>query len=349
MSFFSLVQLASEKKASDLHLTIDAPPMLRIDGQLEPLQKEILSAVDIEVMAKQILSEKQLTLLDETGDIDHAISVNGVGRVRINLFKSQGSYRIALRLLSNTIPTMQELGLPLSIQEIVTKPRGLILVTGPTGSGKSTTLAAMIDAINQSRKGHIVTLEDPIEYIYTNKKSIINQREVGLDAISFSFGLRSALRQDPDVILVGEMRDLDTIQTAVTAAETGHLVLSTLHTLGSAKTIDRIIDVFPPHQQDQIRIQLATVLEGVISQQLVPVEGVGGRRGVFEVMLGTPAIRNLIREGKTHQIATIIQTNSKIGMKSMDQALLELYQQGIISRKTLFERAIDPENLKRYM
>lgn len=349
MDIFSLVGLAAGQKASDLHLTVGKPPMLRIHGLLEPAQLDPLSNTDIETMVKSILSKEEFHQLEKVGDIDRAISVKNIARTRVNIFKSQGGYRLALRLLSDKIPTMEEIHLPTSIQNLVQKPRGLVLVTGPTGSGKSTTLAAMIDAINETRKGHIVTLEDPIEYIYSNKKSIVNQREIGSDSLSFSHGLRSVLRQDPDVILVGEMRDLDTIQTAVTAAETGHLVLSTLHTLGGAKTIDRIIDVFPPHQQEQIRTQLSTVLEAVISQQLVPIEGRQGRRGVFEVMLGTPAIRNLIREGKTHQIPTVIQTSNRFGMITMDQALLKLSQQGIISKDTLYERAIDPQNLAKYI
>lgn len=348
MDIFSFIQMASEKKASDLHITVGAPPMVRVDGLLHPLQENSLSPQDTEQFTKQVLSQEQFHMLQEKGDVDTSLSIKEIGRFRINAFKSQGHYNMALRLLAATIPTMDQLQLPQSIQNLIHKPRGLVLVTGPTGSGKSTTLAAMIDAINQKRKCHIVTLEDPIEYIHTNKKSIVNQREMGLDALGFSHALRAALRQDPDVILVGEMRDLDTIHTALTAAETGHLVLSTLHTLGGAKTIDRIIDVFPPHQQDQIRVQLATVLEGVISQQLVLMEREQGRRGAFEVMLGTPAIRNLIREGKTHQIPTVIQTSSKFGMKTMDQSLLELYRQGIIARETLLERAVDPENIQRY-
>ncbi len=348
MDIFSLVKRAFEQKASDLHITTGAPPMVRVDGLLQPLQHSICNAQNTEQFAKRLLPQEYFQIVQEKGDVDYSLSIKGVGRLRINVFKSQGNYSMALRILSTTIPTMEQLQLPQSIQNLIDKPRGLILVTGPTGSGKSTTLASMIDAINQKRSCHIVTLEDPIEYIHINKKSILNQREIGLDTVSFSHALRSVLRQDPDVILIGEMRDLDTIHIALTAAETGHLVLSTLHTLGGAKTIDRIIDVFPPHQQDQIRIQLATVLEGVISQQLVPLEKSQGRTAVFEVMLGTTAIQNLIREGKTHQISTVIQTSAALGMKTMDQALLELYQQRVISKETLFEKAIDSENMQRY-
>ncbi|MCD4712205.1 MAG: type IV pilus twitching motility protein PilT, partial [Clostridiales bacterium] len=286
----------------------------------------------------EVLEPNQRTVFEERGELDLSYSHPGLGRFRVNVFKQRGSYGMALRVVALSIPSMESLGLPLILKDLAKKQRGLILVTGPTGSGKSTTLAAMIDYMNQNRNAHILTIEDPIEYLHKHDKSIVNQREIGHDSQTFANALRAALRQDPDIILVGEMRDLETIATAITAAETGHLVLSTLHTIGAAKTVDRIIDVFPPHQQQQIRIQLASVIEAVISQQILPRANGSGRVAAFEVMTANTAVRNLVREGKTHQIQTVIQTGSIAGMQTMDASLLDLYK----------NRVIDKENLRKY-
>ena len=300
-------------------------------------------------MVKQVLDERQFKELNEKGELDTSFSKAGIGRFRVNAFKQRGSYGMAIRVIPLRIPTMDELGLPKVAKELARKPRGLILVTGPTGSGKSTTLASMVDLINSERSCHILTLEDPIEYLHKHNKSIVNQREIGIDSISFSNALRAALRQDPDVILVGEMRDLETISITLTAAETGHLVLSTLHTLGASKTIDRIIDVFPPHQQQQIRIQLSSVIQGIISQQLLLTKDQSSRVAAFEVMIATSAIKNLIREEKTYQIDTAIQTGSKYGMQTMDSDLLNLYKKGSISRETVLSQAINQDMVRRYI
>jgi twitching motility protein PilT len=285
--------------------------------------------------------------LDETGEIDFSYSISNVGRFRVNAFKQRGSYAMVLRIIPLRIPSMEELGLPKVTDELTKLPRGLILVTGPTGSGKTTTLASVINKINSERRCHIVTLEDPLEYLHSHKKSIVNQREVGSDTESFANALRGALREDPDVILVGEMRDLETISIAITAAETGHLVLSTLHTNGAAKTIDRIVDVFPPYQQQQIRVQLAAVIEAVISQQLLPKASGKGRVAAHEVMVASPAIRNLIREGKIHQIDTVIQTSSALGMQTMDTSLVNLYRRGEITKETAISQAYNIDEIRK--
>jgi twitching motility protein PilT len=272
-----------------------------------------------------------------------------MSRLRVNAYKQRGSFGMALRIIPYDIPTMQFLGLPSVIEELTELNRGLILVTGPTGSGKSTTLATMIDKINSNRRCHIITLEDPIEYLHKHDKSIINQREIGNDTKSFANALRGALREDPDVILVGEMRDLDTISIAITAAETGHLVLSTLHTIGAPQTIDRIIDVFPPYQQQQVRIQLSSVIQAIITQQLLPKADGKGRIAAFEVMIATPAIRNLIRESKVHQIETAMLTGTKNKMQTMDNSLLQLYKTGKITKDMAISRAISQEEIKKYL
>ncbi|WP_432665240.1 type IV pilus twitching motility protein PilT [Wukongibacter baidiensis] len=349
MNLDDLLRKSNEFRASDLHLTVGIPPIMRVFGDLRKLGDTPLKPEDTEVLIKQLLNEKQLKVLEEKGEIDVSYSQRSLGRFRVNAYRQRGSYGIAIRIVALRIPSMEELGLPPVVRELALKKRGLVLVTGPTGSGKSTTLASMIDFINHDRSCHILTLEDPIEYLHKHNKSIVNQREIGNDSGSFSNALRSALRQDPDVILVGEMRDLETISIAITAAETGHLVLSTLHTIGSAKTIDRIIDVFPPYQQQQIRIQLSTVLEGVISQQLLPRHDEGGRIAAMEVMVGTTAIRNLIREGKTHQIQSLVQTGSKFGMKTMDSSISELVRRGNISMETATSYAVDRNMIDRYM
>lgn len=347
MDILSLLEKAVAGRASDLHITVNVPPIIRVDGHLEKMGDTTLSSEDTAVLARQMLTVEQIKQLEQKGELDLSFSNPGLGRFRMNIYKQRGSYCMAIRVVNIHIPSLEDLGLPPSVKELTKKTRGLILVTGPTGSGKSTTLASMIDLINHERSGHVLTLEDPIEYLHKHNKCIINQREIGDDTQSFSKGLRAALRQDPDVILVGEMRDLETMSIAITAAETGHLVLSTLHTLGAAKTIDRIIDVFPPYQQQQIRIQLAAVLEGIISQQLLPKEEGQGRVAAFEVMLANNAIRNLIREGKTHQIQTSIQTGIKAGMQTMDYSLMELYKRGIISKENALNYSLDLDMMKK--
>lgn len=341
VTFEELLNAAMEKKASDLHLTVGLPPKVRIDGELVDLGYPKLAPADVEAVAGMLMNDKQRDIFEEYGELDFAFSVPQVGRFRINVFKQRGSVACSIRVVGTVVPAPEELGVPQSVINLYNKKRGLVLVTGPTGSGKSTTLAAIINKINQERNAHVITLEDPIEYLHTHNKAMINQREVGLDTTSYARALRAALREDPDVILVGEMRDLETISTAITAAETGHLVFSTLHTIGAAPTIDRIIDVFPPDQQQQIRIQLSVVLEAVISQQLIPAMHKKGRVAAFEVMHGTVPIRNLIREGKTYQIATVIQTGRKEGMKTMDDALIELSVKGQISPEDAVNYAQD--------
>ena len=349
MSFLQLAKEVVEQKASDLHITVGVPPILRIDGKMHQMDYPILRPEDTAAFVREVLDEKQLKTLNEKGEVDISLSNPGLSRFRVNAFKQRGSYGMALRAVASRIPTMQELGLPLIVRELARKQRGLILVTGPTGSGKSTTLASMINLMNTEKSYHILTLEDPIEYLHEHNKSMVNQREIGNDSLSFANSLRAALRQDPDVILVGEMRDLETIGIALTAAETGHLVLSTLHTLGSAKTVDRVIDVFPPHQQQQIRIQFASVLQGIISQQLLPRIDGKGRIAAFEIMMATSAIKNLIREDKTHQIDTAVQTGAKFGMQTMDNSLLNIYRSGLISQETLTSQSTNPDILKNYV
>ena len=343
-----LLSKTIERGASDLHLTVGIPPTIRVNGRLIKLGNDNLAPEEIEVFAREILGSKFEKYL-EIGEMDTSYSMQGMGRFRVNIFKQRNSDAIAIRVIAIKIPTIDELNHPPVIKDLVKKQRGLVLVTGPTGSGKSTTLAAMINEINTTREAHIITLEDPIEYLHKHNMCIINQREIGKDSKSYQNALRAILREDPDVILVGEMRDLETISIAITAAETGHLVFSTLHTIGAAKTIDRIIDVFPPHQQQQIRVQLAAVLQGVVSQQLVRTLDDNGRVAALEIMMTTPGIQNLVREGKTHQIESAIQTGSKYGMKTMDMALAELYKKGIITSETALVSSVDRETIKRIM
>ncbi|PKM72367.1 MAG: type IV pili twitching motility protein PilT [Firmicutes bacterium HGW-Firmicutes-16] len=334
MTFQELIGKAIENGASDLHLSVGVPSCMRINGAIVRMEDtESLMPKDVEDIALSIMDERHRAVLEEAGEVDFAYSIPSLGRFRVNVFRQRGSFSMVARILNLRIPTPEELGIPGAVVEITEKRRGLVLVTGATGSGKSTTLASLINLINQRRSDHIITLEDPIEYLHKHNQSIVNQREMGADSVSYSAALRAALRQDPDVILVGEMRDLETIATAVTAAETGHLVFSTLHTNGAANTIDRIIDVFPPHQQQQIRTQLADVLQCVVSQQLLPRKDGRGRVAAFEVMLANNAIRNHIREAKTYQIPTVMQTSGKLGMKTMDDALFELYMNGAISEE----------------
>lgn len=342
-----LLGTVKELGASDLHLTVGLSPRCRVNGKLIDIGLPKLVQSDTAAIISPMLNQKLESRLDEYGEVDFSYSISNLGRCRVNVFKQRGSYAAVLRLVGSKIPTPESLGIPASVINLIQKKRGLILVTGPTGSGKSTTLASLIDLINSNYSQHIITLEDPIEYLHTHKKSIVNQREIGMDTNSYANALRAALRADPDVILVGEMRDLDTISIAITAAETGHLVFSTLHTIGAASTIDRIIDVFPPYQQQQIRIQLATVLESVISQQLLPRENKKGRIAAFEVIHATSAIRNLIRESKTYQITSCIQTNKKIGMQTMDDHLFELCSKREISVEDALLFAQDKVTLER--
>jgi twitching motility protein PilT len=345
-----LLNYTLENHASDLHITVGIPPMVRIDGKLYPVEgKERLLPDDTKELVKSVASEDSLAKLDEDGQIDMSYSLPGVGRFRVNIYKQRGSYSMAIRSVPLEIPTIDELDLPDIIKDLSLKKRGLILVTGPTGSGKSTTLAAMINHINENKNCHILTLEDPIEYLHKHGTSIVNQREIGHDSSTYAKALRAALRQDPDVILIGEMRDLETISTAITAAETGHLVLSTLHTVGAVSTVDRIIDVFPPNQQQQIRIQLSNVLQGVVSQQLLKKKDVEGRRAAMEIMICNPAIRNHIREGKTHQILSSMQTGGRFGMITMDNYILKMYRENLISRESALTSAIDQEYVSRVL
>jgi twitching motility protein PilT len=337
------------RDASDLHLQVGLPPTLRIDGLLKPItDAPPLTAQDLEQIAFSILDEEQKEILLKDKELDLSFAFGDYGRFRVNVFHERGNIAAALRLIPTQIRTLEELSMPKALEAFSKLPRGLILVTGPTGSGKSTTLAAMVDKINTERACHILTIEDPIEYAHTSKKAMVQQREIHYDTYSFGAALRSSLREDPDVVLIGEMRDLETISAAITIAETGHLVLATLHTNSAAQSIDRMIDVFPPHQQQQIRIQLAGMLQGICAQRLVPTIG-GGRIAASEILVVNGAVRNIIREGKTHQIEAVIQTGADAGMQSMDRVLVQLIQQGKITYDTAKEYAVDTDELDRLM
>lgn len=349
LSVDAILTEAVRRQASDTHITVGLPAMIRVNGDLMPMNSNILTQSDSEFLCKSMLDKSRLQYLNERGEIDFSYVVKDYSRFRCNIFKQRGSYTLAARTITTEIPTCERLGLPELFKELSLRPRGLILVTGPTGSGKSTTLAAMVGHINQNRRCHVLTLEEPIEYLHRHSESMINQREIHEDTLSFANALRAALREDPDVIMVGEMRDLDTIATAITASETGHLVMSTLHTSGAADTINRIIDVFPPHQQDQIRVQLATVLVAVISQTLIPRADGTGRIAAFEILLANDAVRNLIREGKTYQIDNTISTNLKAGMCSMDYYLAELVKKSLITREVALSRCRNPEDFRRFL
>lgn len=349
MELDKLLSLGIEKKASDIHITVGMPPILRINGELVKLDCPILKPDDTKRLTDEILTEKMIEKLEEKGEIDVSFSSPGQSRYRVNAFKQRGSYGIVLRIIPFKIPSMESMNIPRPIEELASLRRGLVLVTGPTGSGKSTTLATLVDKINRERNSHILTLEDPIEYLHKHNKSIVNQREIGNDSFTFGTALRASLRQDPDVILVGEMRDLETISIAITAAETGHLVFSTLHTLGAAKTIDRIIDVFPTDQQQQVRVQLSSVLQAVVSQQLFPRKDNDGRVPAFEIMKITKGIGNLIREDKIHQIDSVIQTGASFGMVSMDNSILDLYKRRLIYKEDALKQAVDLNYVKKYI
>ena len=350
-----ILALARTHRASDVHLTPGRPPALRLHGRLLPLDapewdglsvpeglRAALSAQAVEALAREALGAARWSKLEATGELDFALQTGDLGRFRVNAYRQRTGWALAIRLLEAEIPSLARLGLPPAAAELARKAHGLLLVTGPTGAGKSTTLAAVIDQINAERAGHIITLEDPVEYVHRHKRCLIHQREIGADTGSFAAALRAALRQDPDVILVGEMRDPETIGIAITAAETGHLVLATLHTASAAETVDRIVDVFPPHQQPQVRLQLSTVLQGILAQQLIPRADGRGRVLAVEVLVATPAVRSLIREGKTHQIPTQMQTGARHGMQTMDAALRDLYRAGLIDRAEVLSRAADP-------
>lgn len=345
-SITEIMRVAHEAGASDVHITVGVPPKMRVNGNLLTMNYPKLLPADTLEIVLEVMSEVQRERFEERGEYDMSFSIPELGRYRVNAYKQRGTCAMALRLVSTQVPSPEVLGVPDSVINLYERKRGLILVTGPTGSGKSTTLAAIIDKINNNRDAHVITLEDPIEYLHQHKMSMVNQREIGLDSQSYANALRAALREDPDVILVGEMRDFETISVAITAAETGHLVLSTLHTIGAASTVDRVIDVFPPHQQQQIRVQFANVLEAVISQQLIPTMDGRGRVAAFEVMHANHAVRNLIREGKSHQLVSVMQTNRKMGMITMDESITQLFFEGKIDREMAIQFAVDPDGMQ---
>lgn len=342
-----LLHIVVDRNCSDLHICSNSEPIIREDGQMKKLNFEKFSAQQTQRMLYEILTDEQIHRFETTLELDFSYQLPRRARFRVNLYRDRGAVAAAFRLIANRIPTTRDLNLPLILDKLVERPRGLILVTGPTGSGKSTSLAAMINTINMTRSVHIITIEDPIEYLHTHKSSVINQRELGSDTRSFANALRASLREDPDVLLVGEMRDTETIQLAITAAETGHLVFATLHTNNAAESIDRIIDVFPPGQQEQIRVQLSNNLVAIVSQQLLPRASGPGRIPACEIMIANPAIRNLIRENKTHQIPSIIQTSAAMQMMSMDQCLRDLYLKGYITLEEALLRCINQDELKK--
>jgi twitching motility protein PilT len=342
-----LLSLAVERGASDLVITVGIPPMLKIDGEFHPTEYEPLSPQETRRLMYALMDEKQQRVFEEDKELDFSFSLPGRGRFRVNVFLQRGSVAGVLRVVPAVIKSFEELGLPKNIAEIALSPRGLVLVTGPTGSGKSTTLASMIDYINERKPVHIVTIEDPIEFFHKHKKAIVNQREIGADTHGFHKALRSVLRQAPDVILVGEMRDYETIAAAITAAETGHLVMGTLHTNSAPETIDRIVDVFPENQQEQVRVQLSNNLVAVLTQQLLPKAFGGGRVLAYELMIATPAVRALIREGKSHQLRSVIQTGGQFGMITMDACLADLYKRKLITYELGLARAVDPKEFMR--
>ncbi|HEV3387426.1 MAG TPA: type IV pilus twitching motility protein PilT [Solirubrobacteraceae bacterium] len=350
LDFADVLLEVIDRRASDLHITAGAPPTVRVRGRLVPMDSfPVLTPNDTREIVYSILSEGQRQRFENNWQIDFAYQIPGRGRFRVNAYFQRSAVGAAFRLIPFDVVPLETLGLPPVVADFANKPRGLVLVTGPTGSGKSTTLASLIDVINGSREEHIMTIEDPIEFLHHHKKCIVNQRELGSDALSFGEALKAALRQDPDVILVGEMRDLETIGTALTAAETGHLVFATLHTQDTPQTIDRIIDVFPPEQQGQVRAQLSVALQGIMTQTLLPTADGAGRCVAAEVLVPTPAVRNLIREAKTHQIYSVLQTGASHGMQTMDASLAQLVRAGKVNRQLAESRAHAPEELRRLL
>jgi len=344
-----LKEVVDDEAVSDLHLSVNSKPIIRYNGKIKIIDKykKKFSPKELKEIAKKLMDDQQWDQFQDKGELDFSYSVPGFSRFRVNAYYQRGAVSIALRVIPKDIPSIDELNHPDILKKLSLQRKGLILCTGPTGSGKSTTLAAMINEMNRKKRRHIITLEDPIEYLHEHHKSIIHQREVGLDTTSFTAGLRASLRQDPDVILVGEMRDLDTISIALQAAETGHLVLATLHTNNASKTIDRIVDVFPGDHQEQIRVQLASTLKGVISQQLLPRADADGRIAALEVLIGTSAVKNIIRDGKTHQLKSVMQTGSKFGMMVMDNYLIDLHQKGLIDKQTALRRSDNRDYVKK--
>jgi twitching motility protein PilT len=348
LDFADILLETLDRRASDLHITAGSPPMVRTRGRLTPIEgAPTLTPTDTREIIYSILSSDQRQRLETHLQLDFAYAIPGRARFRVNAYFQRAALGAAFRLIPFEITPLETLGLPPVVADFAKKPRGIVLVTGPTGSGKSTTLASIVDVINSSREEHIMTIEDPIEFLHMHKKCIVNQRELGSDAQSFALALKAALRQDPDVILVGEMRDMETIGTAITAAETGHLVFATLHTQDAPQTIDRIIDVFPAEQQGQIRVQLAVALQGVVTQQLLPSADGSGRVVACEVLMPTPAVRNLIREGKTHQLYSVMQTGASVGMQTMDAHLAALVRAGKITRQLAEDRSSSPDELRR--
>jgi twitching motility protein PilT len=344
-----LLEEVVKRDASDLHLQVGLPPMIRVDGSLSPVQNmPTLNEDMMEALVFSILDEDQKQILLRDKEFDFSFAFGDLGRFRVNAFHERGNVAAALRLIPSEIRTLEQLGMPAVLSKFTEYPRGLVLVTGPTGSGKSTTLAALIDKINTERASHIITVEDPIEYTHRSKRSVIAQREVHYDTFSFSAALRSSLREDPDVVLIGEMRDLETIAAAITIAETGHLVFATLHTNSASQSIDRMVDVFPPHQQPQVRAQLGNMLQAICSQRLVPALS-GGRIAAAEILVATPAVRNIIREGKNYQLEAVIQTGAEHGMQSMDRTLANLVHGGVISYEEARNYAVELEELDRLM
>lgn len=348
LTFLDCIQIAVDAKASDIHINAKYPPSMRVDGSVVSMNDEILSKEDSKEIAFSVMTDRQKDVLKEKGEVDFALETPGYPRLRMNVYNQGNSVALVARILNNHIPDIKTLGLPEQLLTMRDKRRGLVLVTGITGSGKSTTLASLIQSMNEKYNHHIITIEEPVEYVYPKGKSVISQREIGTDSLNFSNALRAALRQDPDVILVGEMRDLETIQTAISAAETGHLVLSTLHTVNAAGAVDRIIDSFPEYQQAQVRSQLADILECVVSQQLIPKIG-GGRCVATEFLIANSAVRNHIREGKTYQIPNTMATSRKQGMHLMDDSIYDLYIHGKISAEHALAYALDRETLERKM
>jgi twitching motility protein PilT len=350
LDFAAVLSRMVEVRASDVHLSPGFAPAVRVRGKITPMDDyPALTPQDTREIVYSILNDAQRKQFENNTQLDFAYAIPGVARFRVNVFFQRGAISAAFRHIPEEILSLESLGLPQVLEDFCRKPRGFVLVTGPTGSGKSTSLASMIDLINSEREEHILTIEDPIEFLHSHKKCIVNQREVGADAVDFSGALKSALREDPDVILVGEMRDLETISTALTAAETGHLVFATLHTQSTAQTVDRIIDVFPPHQQQQVRMQLSIALQGIVTQQLLPTADGSSRVCATEVLVPTPAVRNLIREGKTHQIYSAIQTSGSVGMQTMDAHLAQLVRMGKVTPQMALSRASVPEELKRLL